>query len=148
MHSDFGRVFGWFVCATLAVGACATSDSSGSAAEPRYTIVKGDSTPAAQEGIPADKQSDIMMMLGQREPTARKCYQDALNEKNDRGFQGTVAVVIQLAPGAKVKVRVSKSTLNSPEVEQCLVGKIQEFEFPAVEQAGDMQYEYLFRPAY
>ena len=146
MLTQFWRSLGCL--AVLSVGACATSDSAGSG-EPRYTIVKNDQAQAAQEGIPIDKQSDIMMMLQQREPTARKCYQDALNEKNDRGFQGAVAVIIRLAPGnTKPQVRVSRSTLKSPEVEQCLVARIQEFEFPAVDQGGEMQYEYLFRPAY
>lgn len=146
MLTHFGRALGCF--AALALGACATSDSAGPS-EPRYTIVKNEPGRVAQEGIPIDKQSDIMMMLQQREPTARKCYQDVLNEKNDRGFQGTVAVIIRLAPGgAKPQVRVSKTTLKSPEVEQCLIERIGEFEFPAVDQGGEMQYEYLFRPAY
>lgn len=134
--------------AALAMGACATSDGA-STGEPRYTIVKNEPGQVAQEGIPIDKQSDIMMMLQQREPTARKCYQDVLNEKNDRGFQGAVAVIIRLTPGStKPQVRISKTTLKSPEVEQCLVGRIEEFEFPVVDQGGEMQYEYLFRPAY
>ena len=147
MHARLGRCFGWLVCLSMAAGACATSDSS--QGEPRYRIVKNDTGPVAQQGIPPDIQSDILMMLQQRQPTAQKCYQDVLNEKNDRGFQGSVKIVIALATGgAPPKVRIDQSTLHSPEVERCLVEKIQGFDFPPIEQGGELQHEYLFRPAY
>ena len=57
--------------------------------EPRYTIVKRNETAAPQGGVPPDKEAEIQLVLQQREVSTRKCYQDVLNEKHDRAFQGT-----------------------------------------------------------
>jgi len=119
------------------------------AGEPRYQIVRPDEKPTEQSGLPVDKQSEIQLVLQQREPSTAKCYTDVLNEKQDRKFQGQVTVVIHFEKsGAASDVKVITSTLKSPEVESCLVEKIKGFEFPVLEKPGDMHYSYVFRPAY
>ncbi len=88
-------------------------------------------------------------MLQQREPSARKCYQDVLNEKNDRKFQGTVQVLITIAPsGQPSAVRVVGGTLGDAQVHGCLIQTIKDFEFPVLAATGETQYTYVFRPAY
>jgi hypothetical protein len=136
--------------ATLAVAAgCASSDSSSSSAEPRYNIIKG-SQPTAQEGgIPPERQAEIQLLLQQRDASTRKCYQEVLNEKNDRAFAGTVRTIITLGTqGQATDVRIAGGTLNNSQVESCLVQAIKSFEFPKLESGGEVQYEFLFRPAY
>ena len=135
-------VFG--VC--LMLGACAGEKPT--AREPRYTILKGNDGPLKQSGLSADKQAEVQEVLQNREATTRKCYQDRLNELQDRNFAGSVEVLITLRPGAPASTRILNSTLKSPEVEQCLAAKIADFEFPAVEQEGEVPYTYSFRPAY
>jgi hypothetical protein len=105
---------------------------------------------ASEEGgISPDKQSDIQLLLQQREPSTTKCYSDMLNEKHDRAFKGTVAVIISLEPSGQASdVRIVNSTLNNKEVHDCLIEKIKEFEFPQIEHKGSMQYVYRFQPAY
>ena len=39
-------------------------------------------------------------------------------------------------------------TLNNKEVHDCLIEKLQEFDYPQVAQTGTMQYVYNFEPAY
>jgi hypothetical protein len=115
---------------------------------PSSVNIQPDETPPSG-GVPPDKEQEIMMVLQQREVSTRKCYQDVLNEKLDRSFQGNVKVVIALRPdGGAQNVRVVGSTLNNKEVEDCLVGTISRFEFPALAHAGEVQYEFRFRPAY
>ena len=117
--------------------------------EPRYTIVKGNESAAPQGGIAPDKEAEIQLVLQQREVSTRKCYQDELNVKGDRAFQGTMKVLIALnTSGQASQVKVIGGTLNSPEVATCLTETISRFEFPKLEQPGDVQYEFQFRPAY
>ena len=146
MYLGLARVVALGFGACLALVACA-GQKSGSE-EPRYTIIKGQEGPLRQSGLSADKQAEVQMVLQQREATTRKCYQDRLNQLQDRTFAGTVEVLIILRPGSATATRVIKSTLNSPEVEQCLAQKIADFEFPQVEQEGEVPYTYSFRPAY
>lgn len=141
-----GSMLGLTPVAVMAVSACAGDKAA--SREPEYTIIKNDSAPPEQRGLSTDKQAEVQMVLQQREATARKCYQDVLNERQDRSFAGSVEVLITLRPAGDPSARVLKSTLGSKEVEDCLVEKIAAFEFPVVEQEGEVPYTYMFRPAY
>jgi hypothetical protein len=130
----------------LALG-CASSSGSGNN-QPVSANIRPDELPVSG-GVPPDKEAEIMLLLQQREVSTRKCYQDVLNEKQDRAFQGNVKVVIALRPdGGAQDVRVVGTTLNNKEVEDCLVGTIRRFEFPPLAQGGEVQYEFRFSPAY
>ena len=144
---DARRVLGVLGLFLLAIGCASASGSSPN--EPHYTVEKPDDRPPATSGIPPDKDAEIKMMLQQREPSVLRCYQDVLNEKHDRAFQGTVKLLITIQPsGHSSNVKVVGGTLNDREVQECLVEKIKGFEFPTLTQSGDTQYEYKFRPAY
>jgi hypothetical protein len=130
---------------TLAM-ACSETASG----EPRVRVIKNPDEPAAAlGGIPPDKQAEIQLVLQQRDTSTLKCYQDVLNEKHDRAFKGTVFVMLTIEPNGQASdVNVVGGSLNNPEVGQCLVQKIKEFEFPPIPHKGSMQYEYRFQPAY
>jgi hypothetical protein len=128
-----------------------TPGCSGTAAsgEPRVTVIKPSDKAPPMGGVPPDKRAEISLLLQQRDPSVRKCYQDVLNEKNDRAFQGTVKLVITLQPSGQASdVRIIGGTLNNDEVSSCLVETIKNFEFPELAQAGDVEYDFSFRPAY
>jgi TonB family protein len=123
--------------------------SSGPPQEQRYTIIRPPETVAETKGIPPDKEAEIQLLLQQRQPSAAKCYQDVLNEKQDRTLQGSVKVVITIQPsGQASQVEVVGGSLTDAAVRTCLVETIQRFEFPQLTQSGQVQYEYAFRPAY
>ena len=129
--------------------ACSTTSNSQNSNEPQYNIIRPSDSPPETGGVPPDKENEINLLLQQREPSARKCYQDVLNEKHDRAFQGTVKVLIAIQPSGKAsQVKVVGGTLNDETVQSCLVETIKEFEFPQLAQSGEVQYEYRFRPAY
>ncbi len=72
-----------------------------------------------------------------------------LNEKKTREFKGTVKILLSLNTNGSAKaVKIMGGTLNNKDVETCLVQTVKEFEFPALERAGDIQYEYKFEPQY
>ena len=132
----------------LGIGCAETST-----AERPVTVIKNDEPAAQLGGIPPDKQAEVQLILQQRNTSTLKCYQDVLNDKHDRAFKGSVFVVLTLGPTGRptsppVDVKVTGGSLNNPEVSGCLVEKLKEFEFPAVENRGSMQYEYRFEPAY
>jgi len=123
--------------------------SSGETSEERVRIVRPQEQAAEQGGIPPDKQAEIQLVLQQRDPSTLKCYSDVLNDKHDRAFKGSVAVLLTLEPSGKASdVKIVNSTLNNEEVQNCLIEKIKDFEFPTLDHGGSMQYVYHFQPAY
>jgi pectate lyase len=133
---------------SIAVGACATSGSGDGESVPR--VVRGNEDVRIDTGgIPPDKQADIYLVLNQRDASARKCYQDVLNEKKTREFKGTVKVLLTLTTAGTAKaVQITGGSLKNKDVENCLVQTVKEFEFPKLDRGGDIQYEYTFEPQY
>jgi hypothetical protein len=128
------------------VGAGCAETQSG---ERPVTVVRNEEPTPQLGGIPPDKQAEIQLLLQQRDTSTLKCYQEVLDEKHDRAFKGSVFVVLTIEPsGRAADVRVVGGSLKSPEVGQCLVSKLKDFEYPAIPNQGSMQYEYRFEPAY
>jgi len=111
-------------------------------------VVKTPEQSSQTTGISPDKQAEVQLLLQQRDPSTLRCYQDVLDEKHDRAFKGTVIVLLSLEPGGKGTAQVIGGTLNNKEVSDCVISKLNEFEYPQVQQAGTMQYVYRFEPAY
>lgn len=135
--------------ASLGLAACATSGASDEGnAVPR--VVHGNEEMRIDTGgIPPDKQGDVYLVLQQRDASARRCYQDVLNEKKTRDFKGTVKILLSLnTDGSARAVKVMGGTLNNKDVENCLISTVKEFEFPKLDRPGDIQYEYRFEPQY
>jgi hypothetical protein len=132
----------------LAVAACAeTSDSN----ERSVRVVKTNEAAPQTGGISPDKEAEVQLLLQQRDPSTLRCYQDVLDEKHDRAFKGTVIVLLSLTPGGASSTATAKiigGTLNNKEVNDCLIEKLQGFEYPQIAQSGTMQYVYRFEPAY
>ncbi|HEY0707006.1 MAG TPA: AgmX/PglI C-terminal domain-containing protein [Polyangia bacterium] len=135
--------------AVIAVALASAACSSTNASSPGYTLIRGDEPASPKGGISPDKEAEVQLVLQQREVSTRKCYQDILNEKQDRNFAGTVRVLISLNTDRTARdVKVIGGTLQDAGVTSCLVDTIKRFEFPELPQAGDVQSEFTFRPAY
>jgi hypothetical protein len=133
----------------LALGACASTGALDDSKPVPILIRGGEEVKLDTSGIPPDKQADIYLVLQQRDSSARKCYQDVLNEKHTREFKGTVKLLLSLNTNGTAKnVRIMGGTLNNKDVESCLIETVREFEFPKLDRSGDMQYEYTFEPQY
>jgi pectate lyase len=133
----------------LALGACATSGSTGDDQSVPVLVRGSEDVRMDTSGIPPDKQADIYLVLNQRDASARKCYQDVLNEKHSRDFKGTVKILLTLGTDGSTKAaKVVGGTLKNKDVEDCLIRTVKEFEFPKLDRGGDLQYEYTFEPQY
>ena len=134
---------------TAAVGLALTACAKTQTGEAPVTVLGRDETAPPQGGIAPDKEADILLVLQQRETSTRKCYQDVLNEKQDRSFAGSMKVLISLNTNREASsVKVVGGTLTDADVASCLVDTIKRFEFPELRQPGEVQYEFQFRPAY
>jgi hypothetical protein len=136
---------------SLVLGACASATSTPHDTEsgPRAVIVRDDTQIVIDTGgVPPDKEAEIKLLLQQRDSSARRCYQDTLNEKHTREFKGTVKVSITIDTRGRGNPRVTGGTLGSKEVENCLVQVLRDFEYPKLDRGGDVQYEYKFEPQY
>jgi hypothetical protein len=117
--------------------------------EQRYTIIKDPEPVSNPGGVPPDKEAEIQLLLQQRDTTIRRCYQDVLNDTNNRKLQGSVKLVITVGTAGKADaVKVVGGTLGNNDVETCLIETIKTFDFPQLATAGDVQHEFQFRPAY
>jgi hypothetical protein len=133
----------------FALGACATSGGGDEGGSTQRVVRGNEDIRIDTGGIPPDKQADIYLVLQQRDASARRCYQDVLNEKKTRQFQGTVKILLSLnTNGTASAVRVTGGTLNNKDVENCLIQTVKEFEFPKLDRSGDIQYDYKFEPQY
>ena len=135
----------------LSLGACASATSTPRDTEngPRPRIVRDDTQVVIDTGgVPPDKEAQIKLLLQQRDSSARRCYQDVLNEKHTREFKGTVKVIITIDTSGHGKPRAAGGTLGNQEVADCLLGVLRDFEYPMLDRGGDVQYEYKFEPQY
>jgi len=90
-------------------------------------------------GVPPDKEAEIKLLLQERDSSARRCYQDVLNEKHTREFKGTVKVIITIDTASHGRPRLGGVMLANQEVENCLLGVLREFEYPKLDRGGDVQ---------
>jgi len=136
---------------SLVLGACASATSTPHDMEsgPRAVIVRDDTQIVIDTGgVPPDKEAEIKLLLQSRDSSARRCYQDVLNEKHTREFKGTVKVIITVDTHGHGNPRVAGGTLGNKDVETCLLQVLRDFEYPKLSKGGDVQYEYKFEPQY
>jgi hypothetical protein len=130
----------------MAGSGCASSKPP---AEPSLTITYPDQGKPEMGGLSGAYQQEVLIEIERRRPAAERCYQDELNVRQDRGFRGDVTMLMTIGTSGRVKkARVIQSTINSTEVESCLVKKLEMFEFSPTENEGDIQYTYSFEPEY
>jgi hypothetical protein len=146
-RKSFSPLAALVLMSTLALACAETSDSN----QRSVRVVKNNEVSSQTSGISPDKEAEVQLLLQQRDPSTLRCYQDVLDEKHDRAFKGTVIVLLTLTPSgasSTASAKVIGGTLNNKEVSDCLVEKLQGFEYPQIAQTGTMQYVYRFEPAY
>jgi len=64
-------------------------DPTGHGDHPRAVIVRDDTQIVIDTGgVPPDKEAEIKLLLQKRDSSARRCYQDVLNEKHTGSSRG------------------------------------------------------------
>ena len=110
-------------------------------------VGKGDG-PKYQSGtqIPMDKLDEVNKLLARRNPTVSRCLAFVVDNKDlPRNSKGKMTISLTISPAGKVSdVKVTSDGLNSKPLEDCVIGKIKELEFPQLPKALDTSYTYGF----
>jgi outer membrane biosynthesis protein TonB len=67
------------------------------------------------------------------------------NKELPRNAKGKVTVELVIAPGGKASdVRIARATIASRSLDDCLIGRVKEIQFPDVPRAFPTSYTYGF----
>ena len=90
----------------------------------------------------------VQKNVRKHEPEIRHCYETALLK--NKTLEGNIMTSFTiLANGSVEKAKITHSTLNNPELEQCIIDRIENWQFPSVNTDGDdsktlVEYPFVF----
>jgi hypothetical protein len=124
-----------------------TEDTTGSGVTPiDPNMTTGDRTDRSGSMIPPEKMDEIMRLLDRKRPTVSRCLTMVVDNqelpKNSRGKM-TLGITIGTA-GKASSVKVIKSSLESKALEDCVIGKVNEIQFPDLPSQFETTYAYAF----
>jgi hypothetical protein len=121
-----------------------TTSSGVTPIDPNAT--SGDTTDRSGSMIPPEKMDEITRLLDRKRPTVSRCLTMVVdNQELPKGSRGKMTLGITVAPNGKAsKVTVIKSSLESKKLEECVIGKINEIEFPQIPSKYETTYAYAF----
>jgi hypothetical protein len=86
----------------------------------------------------------IRRVIMSRAPAYQNCYERQLQVKRD--LSGKIVMKIKISGKGKVLLaKVASTTMNSPQVENCIVGNIRKLSFPAPKNGKMVNVSYPFR---
>jgi hypothetical protein len=117
--------------------------SGGVTIDPNAT--SGDTTDRSGSMIPAEKMDEINRLLDRKRPTVSRCLTMVVdNQELPKGSRGKMTLGITIAPSGKASVKVIKDSLESKALETCVIGKVNEIEFPTLPSPYETTYAYAF----
>jgi hypothetical protein len=121
-----------------------SEDSTGPSIDPNAT--SGDTTDRSGSMIPGEKMDEINRLLDRKRPTVSRCLTMVVDNGGlPKGSRGKMTLDITVGTGGKAKgVNVIKSSLESKPLEDCVIGKVNEIEFPQIPSEYHTTYSYAF----
>jgi hypothetical protein len=106
----------------------------------------GDTTDRSASMIPPEKMDEINRLLDRKRPTVSRCLTMVVdNQELPKGSRGKMTLGITISANGKASsVKVIKDTLDSKKLEDCVIGKVQEIEFPQLPSKYETTYAYAF----
>ena len=96
--------------------------------------------------IPPERMDEIKSILDRKRAAAARCFALVVNsgtvDKNSRGHL-SLSFIID-AGGKPTQVRVLEDSLNSPELEHCVIEKVEQIDFGALPKPLDWSYTFAF----
>ncbi|HUQ05672.1 MAG TPA: AgmX/PglI C-terminal domain-containing protein [Kofleriaceae bacterium] len=95
---------------------------------------------------PPETLDAIQRALDNKRRAAARCLADAVNQgKVSKNAHGHVALSFKITPAGKAEdITVVQSSIKSPEVEQCVIGEVQQIAFENVPTTLDWAYTFAF----
>ena len=106
----------------------------------------GDPTDRSASMIPPEKMDEINRLLDRKRPTVSRCLTMVVDNKElPKGSRGKMTLGITVTPAGKASpIKVINSTLESKSLEQCVISKIEEIQFPQIPSKYETTYSYAF----
>jgi len=106
----------------------------------------GDTTDRSASMIPPEKMDEITRLLDRKRPAVSRCLTMVVdNQELPKGSRGKMTLDITISPNGKASsVKVIKSSLESKSLEDCVIGKVNEIEFPQIPSKYETTYAYAF----
>lgn len=102
----------------------------------------------APAGEDPEAYAAVSAFFGKKRPHVSQCYANAKqNAQIPDKAKGFVALSLTVLPSGQAQdVKVSRTTLNAPAVEECIVGLVSKWTLPAPSSAIAFSYTYDFKP--
>ena len=96
--------------------------------------------------IPPETVDQIQRMLARRSPAVSRCLTMAVEAKElPHTAKGKVTIEVTVSPSGKAeKVKILKATLDNKMVNDCVIERVQEIDFPQVPKSYPTTYQYSF----
>jgi outer membrane biosynthesis protein TonB len=108
-----------------------------------------DGEPAArQDGdqVPPEKMDEINRNLERKRPIMSRCLAMAVDNKElPKNSAGKVTVELVISPGGKAdNVKIVRANLKSKTLEDCVINRVKEIQFPDLPKPYETSYTYGF----
>ena len=136
------------VVAVLALAACGSKNKNdtneGGGATIDTSATTGDPTDRSGEQVPPEKMEEVNSALLRKNAIISRCLSTAVeNGTVPKGTHGKVTVELSISPaGSATKVDVVKSSIESKEVQGCVVKHVEEIAFPQLPKQYETSYTY------
>ncbi len=139
-----------FVLALATLCACGgkkgntTPDEGSTTIDPNAT--SGDTTDHSANMIPPEKMDEITRLLDRKRPTVSRCLTMVVdNQELPKNSRGKMTLGITISPAGKAtSVKVIKTSLENKSLADCVIGKVQEIDFPQLPKSYETTYAYAF----
>ncbi|HWO21249.1 MAG TPA: AgmX/PglI C-terminal domain-containing protein [Kofleriaceae bacterium] len=140
--------------AVLLVGAAAAAAACGGKKASTLPDESGDSDTSSSSGsrdssgemVPPETMDEIQRAFERKRNTVSRCLSAAIDAKElPRQSRGKMTLNVTVMPGGKAgEVKVTKTSLESQMLADCVIGKVKEVIFPEVSKPYPTSYTYAF----
>lgn len=108
------------------------------------TATSGDTTDRSHEQVDPVKMEEVNSLLDRRRPVVSRCLSLAVEAGNaPKSARGKLTVSLTVGTDGKAQdVKVVKTSIESPEVQDCVKRKVAEIAFPQMNRPFETSYTY------
>lgn len=96
--------------------------------------------------IPPERMDEIKTILDRKRTAAARCLADAINaDKIKKNARGHLALAFVINPAGKAtRIEVLEDSLASPDLERCVIAKVEQIDFGPLPEPLDWSYTFAF----
>ncbi|MDQ3364077.1 MAG: AgmX/PglI C-terminal domain-containing protein [Myxococcota bacterium] len=132
----------------LLAGACGGKQQRDSTPDTGVTIdnTPGDTTDRSGSMFKPETMDEINRLLERKRPSVSRCLTMAVDSQElPKSSRGKVTLAMTISPAGKAgSLKVIKTSLESKALTDCVIGKVQEIQFPELPKPYETSYTYAF----